>query len=126
MRGPVGHTHPLELLHGHGVALAARDATVEQRKGHILECVLIVDEVERLEYESYHIIAQVGRAVLREVLDEHPVQMILARVVVVEDSEYVEQGGFPGARCTHDRDKLTLLDRKVHIFQHMQRNDPRI
>ncbi len=98
----------------------ARDAAVEEREGHILKRVLVADEVERLEHESYHVVAQVGGLVLGEILDQHSVEVILARVVVVEDAEYVEQSRFARAGRTHYRHQLALVNLEVDILEHMQ------
>ena len=42
-------------------------------------------------------------------------------VVIVEYADDIQQGGFPGPGCAHDRDQLPGLDIHVDPAQHMQR-----
>ena len=92
MMRPVGKPHSLQLLHRERVSLLAAYTLIEERQRHVFEGVLIVDEIERLEYEPYHAVAQLGGAVFREVLDLHPVERVGAGIVIVEDTEDVEEG----------------------------------
>ena len=83
---PVLQSQSVEVLHGEQVTFLAADALVEERKGDVLHGVLEGDEVERLEDEAYHAVAVFRRTVLAEVLDERAVEVILARIVVVQDA----------------------------------------
>ena len=88
--GPVLQPQAVEVLQRQGVALLAADALVEQGQGHVLHRVLERDEVERLEDEAYHAVAVLGGARLAQVLDEGAVQVVFARVVAVQDAQYIK------------------------------------
>ena len=88
--GPVLQAQAVEVLHRQGVAFLAAHALVEQGQGHVLHRVLERDEVERLEDEAYHAVAVFGGACLAQVLDERAVQVVFARVVVVQYAQYIK------------------------------------
>ena len=88
--GPVLQAQAVEVLHRQGVAFLAAHALVEQGQGHVLHRILERDEVERLEDEAYHAVTVFGGACLAQVLDERAVQVVFARVVVVQYAQYIK------------------------------------
>ena len=51
----------------------------------------------------------------------HPVEQVLATVVVVEDAEDVEQGRLARTGCAHNRHQFATSNLEVDVFEHMQR-----
>ena len=62
---------------------------VEEGEGHIFQGILESDEVERLEDETYHPVPVFGALSFAQVLDECAVQVIIARIVIVENPQYI-------------------------------------
>ena len=120
MLGPLFQAQALEILHGERVALVTVDALIEERKLYVLDRSLEADKVEGLEDESYHAVAVVGSLALAEVLDELAVQPVLARIVIVKDTQNIEKGGLAGAGCAHDGDELSLVYGEVYSLQNVE------
>ena len=118
---PLFEAETFEVFHGDGVALAAGDTLIVERQGHVFEGIFISDEVEGLEDKTNHSVAIVGSFGFTEVLDEYIAEVICSFVVVVEDAENVEQGGFSTARCAHNAHKFAVFDVEVDAFEHVQR-----
>ena len=110
----------------HCMALAAWHTLVEKRKFHVLHGRLETYEVERLEHEPYHTVAVVRSLLLGEVFYEFPRQPVLAGIVIVKDSQYVQKGGFAGAGSAHYGHELAFFNRKVYAFEHVKRLRPEI
>ena len=119
--GPVAQSEHVEVFEGQGVALAACNPLVVEGQGDVLDGVLVVDQVERLEDIADHVVACGGGLRLRQPLDEASGEEVVAAVVVVEDSENVQQGRFARSRGPHDRHQFTLADLEVDALQHVQR-----
>ena len=118
---PLREAQFLQVFHCHLVALLAGYALIEKRQLNILYGRFEANEVETLEDETNHPVAVLRRLALAEVLDEFPGKVIRAGVVVVKYSQYVEEGGFAGAGCSHYGNKLTALYVKVNTLEHVQR-----
>ena len=106
-----------EILHGHLVALGALYTPVVQGQRDVFHGVLETDKVERLEDESYELVAHHAGVVFGEVLDEPSRKAVLAFIVVVQDADDVQQGALAGAGGAHDADELTLLYGQVDAPQ---------
>ena len=77
--------------------------------------------VERLEHETDQFVAVLGGLLLAEVPYQLSVDAVLTGIVVVEDSENVEEGGLAGAGRAHDGDELALVHAQVNALEHMER-----
>ena len=78
MVGPLFQSQLVEVFQCERVALLAFHALVEKGQCHVFHRVLERDEVERLEDEAYHAVAQFGGTGLAQVLDEHSVQVVIS------------------------------------------------
>ena len=58
---------------------------------------------------------------LVEVFDEPARKVVVALIVVIKDTEDVQQRGLAGARRTHDGDELAFVYVEADSFQHMER-----
>ncbi len=121
MLRPVGEAEALEVIHRQLVALGTGHALIEERQLDVLDRGLEADEVEGLENEADHPVAVVGGLALGQVLDQAAVDVVFARVVVVQNAQDIEQRGLAGAGGSHDRDEFPLVDAKVDSFQDVQR-----
>ena len=86
---PVLQTEFVQVFQGQLVALLPTDSLIEKRKRHILHGILEGNEIERLEDESYHPVPVFGASGFAQVLDERAVQVIVPRIVIVENSQYI-------------------------------------
>ena len=86
---PVLQTEFVQVFQGQLVSFLPADSLVEERKRHILHGILECDEIERLEDESYHPVPVFGASGFAQVLDEGAVQVIVPRIVIVENSQYI-------------------------------------
>ena len=91
MVGAVAEPHPFELFHCHDVAPASRHSLIVERQCNVFNGIFVIDQVERLEYEANHAVAQFGGAVFAEILDQRTVEDVFSGVVVVEDADNVQQ-----------------------------------
>ena len=89
MVGPLLQAQFFEIFHRQFVALLAAHALVEEWKLHVFHRRLERDEVERLEDEADHLVAVFGSTGFREVFDEHIIESVFARIVVVENTQYI-------------------------------------
>ena len=89
MVGPLLQAQFFEIFHRQFVALLAAHALVEEWKLYVFYCRLERDEVERLEDEANHLVAVFGSTGFREVFDEHIIESVFARIVVVENTQYI-------------------------------------
>ena len=89
MVGPLLQAQFFEIFHRQFVALLAAHALVEEWKLHVFHRRLERDEVERLEDEANHLVAVFGSTGFREVFDEHIIESVFARIVVVENTQYI-------------------------------------
>ena len=118
--GPLPEPQHVEVFECQGVAFAARDALVVERQGDVFDGVLVIDQVEGLENIADHVVARSGGLRFAEVLDQPSGQVVTAAVVVVENPEDVQQGGFSRTRGAHDRDQFALFYIEVDAFEHVQ------
>ncbi|HZJ63115.1 MAG TPA: ATP-binding cassette domain-containing protein [Kofleriaceae bacterium] len=85
-----------------------------------LERGLERQQVERLEHEADEPVAVVRGAPLGQVADQRVAEPVVARVVIVEDAQDVEQGRLARPRRTHDRDELAVGDLELDVAQHVE------
>ena len=83
---PLSQPEAVQVFQGKGVAFAAAHALVEEGKRHVLHRVLERNQVEGLEDEANHAVAELGGFCLAEVLDESTVQVVFAGVVIVQNA----------------------------------------
>ena len=89
MVGPLLQAQFVEIFHRQFVALLAAHALIEEWKFHVFHRCLKRDEIERLEDEANHLVAVFGSTGFREVFDEHIIESVFARIVVVENTQYI-------------------------------------
>ena len=89
MVGPLCQSQSVEIFHCHLVALASAHSLIEQWQLNVLYRRLKRDKVERLEDETYHLVAIFRSLSLTEIPDGHIVEQILTSVVVVENTQYI-------------------------------------
>ena len=118
--GPVPQSEHVEVFQRQGVAFAPCDALVVERQGDVLDGVLVVDQVERLEDVADHPVACGGGLRFVEVLDQAACEVVVPAVVVVEDAEDVQQGRFARSRGTHDRHQFAFADFEVDALQYVE------
>ena len=68
------------------------------------------------------LVAEAGELGLGELGDVGAVVENAAAVGSVEGADNLQQGGLSGARGTHNRHHLALVDGEVDVAQHMQRS----
>lgn len=117
---PVPEAHSFKVIQGDPVALLSPHLPVIKGQGHVFLCVLECQEIEGLEDEAQVAVSEKSRPCRRQVLDERALQAVLPAVVVVQDSNDVQQGGLPGARGAHYRDELPGFNAKVEPPEHLQ------
>jgi hypothetical protein len=88
-----------------------------ERQRHVLGRGLVAEQVEALEHEPDHPVAEQGGARGVEVLHEHVVEVVGALVVAVEDAEDVEERGLPAAGGPGDRDELAVLHVQIDALE---------
>ena len=111
--------HVEELL-GAVIALLAADALVVERQRHVFRGVLERQQVEGLEHEPEHAVAQPRGLGLPQIADRLAGQHVAAGVVSVEHAEDVQQRGLARARRAHDGHQLALADVQVDALEHVQ------
>ena len=70
--------------------LLPADTLIEERQLNVLRRRLEPYQIVGLEYESDHLVPVFRRLGLTEVPDETPVDAVLARIVVVQDSKNIQ------------------------------------
>jgi hypothetical protein len=113
----VAEAEPLEGLAGARLALAARDALVQQRRRDVLERRGPRQEVVGLEDEADRPAADRGEAVVGEAGDRRARELVLARRRPVEAAEDAHHRRLAGARGSEDGDELALVDRERDVAQ---------
>ena len=121
MARPIRQAQFFQIIHGQFAALAVRDSLIIKGEFHVFHGRLEANQVEALENETYHPVPVVCRLLFGKALHEGSVQKVLPGVVIVQDAEDVEKGGFSGPRSPHDGHKLPFLYTEVYPLQDMQR-----
>ena len=121
MLRPVLEAEAVQIFHSELMALVAAHSLVEERELDVLDGRLETDEIEGLEDKAYHPVAVVGGLALAQVLDELAVQPIFTGIIVVQDTEDIEQGGLAGAGSAHNGNELPLVYGEVYSFQYVER-----
>ena len=49
------------------------------------------------------------------------VYIIFTFVVIIQNTQNIQQSGFTGAGCSHDGNKLPFFYREIYTFEHMER-----
>ena len=120
----VAQAHALEHLRRALAPFAFRPGVgrVADRHHHVLQRARPRKQVERLEDEADHAVAQVRALVGGGAGDLVAVQPVLAGGRVVQAAEDVHQGALPRAADAHERDQLAAVNGERDPLQHRQVN----
>ena len=92
MVGPVAQPQRFEVVERYGIPFFTRHPLVIERQRDVFHCIFVIDQVEGLEDESDHPVPVFGRFRFARIFDQRAVQVVTARVVIVEDAQNVQQG----------------------------------
>jgi hypothetical protein len=84
---PLGEAHTLKIFHGYAVAFFAAYILVVEWEGHILHGILKGNQVKRLKYKPDVLVAQPCCPGFTLISDQGIVEVIIACIVFVEDSQ---------------------------------------
>ena len=90
--GPVAQPQRFEVVERYGIPFFTRHPLVIERQRDVFHCIFVIDQVEGLEDESDHPVPVFGRFRFARIFDQRAVQVVTARVVIVEDAQNVQQG----------------------------------
>src|SRR6266540_2911233 len=121
LRGPVqqalGEAHGLQGLGGAPAPLGPAEPAVDQREADVAERRGPRQELEVLEDEADHLVAEPGQLVVGQPGDVAPLERQAAAGRPVQAAEQAEQGGLPRAARSHDRQRVPARDRHVHAVE---------
>ena len=109
--------HPLQRLGGALFALLARDARDGERELHVAEHRLMRDEVVALEDKADAVIAVDVPIAVFEVPRGLALDDEVARGVLIEPADDVEEGGFSAARRAQNAHELVGAEVEAHPFE---------
>src|SRR5947209_1330334 len=99
------------------------DPRIHQRQRHVVQQGCPGQQVEALENEADHPVAQIGELVPAQGADLAALEHVGAVARRVEAAEDAHESRFPRPRRPHDGDELRPSDVEVHVRQH--RDGPR-
>jgi len=79
---------------------------IYEGKLHVLKNGQLIDKIKALEYKSNVTFAQVGSFTLIKMCHFRSVEFKAATVRIVQQANYIQQGGFATTRRTDDGNKL--------------------
>ena len=90
----VAQAHSLKVFARQAEPFLARNLLVVKGQGDVLCRSLESEKVEGLEYEANKTVAVLGRFALGKVSDKGVFEVIGTFIVIVENPEDIEEGGF--------------------------------
>src|SRR5699024_9354885 len=72
----------------------------------------------RLKYKSDKLIPIKSSLFFREILHQSFCEIIFSRIILIQNSDDVEQCRFPGSGRSHDRNKFSLRYMQINAFEH--------
>ena len=92
----------------------------ECRYHHVFESGKFRQQLMELEDKSYLLVSEVGEFVIRQGVCLNSVDDHLSRVRLVECSDNLQQGGFPGSAWSDDTDDFSFPNVQVDAFKHLE------
>ena len=109
----VATVHDLHFVEDYLYALfsfGAFDAEIYEGEFYVFENGELVDEVKTLENEADVAFAEVGAFAFVEMGYFDTVEDEAAGIGIVEEAEYIQEGGFAAAGGAHDGDEFPFFD----------------
>ena len=113
----VAKAHLAQRVERAGAALCARDARQGERQFHVRQDGLVGDEIVGLEDEPDAVVTECVPVAILVFLGRDAVDDEVARVVVVEPADDVEQRRLPRTRRPEDRHELAVAEGDGHVVE---------
>ena len=110
---------PIKDVGHHALTIFAADIPVRERNLQVLVHRQVVEQVIALKHEPDMLLVKLGSLLRIQPVDGLVHEVVLARPRAVVHAQDVQQRRLAGARWSHDRDELTILDVDVHAPQHV-------
>ena len=113
----VAKAHLAQRVERAGAALCSRDARQGERQLHVRQDGLVGDEIVGLEDEPDAVVAECVPVAVLVFLGRDAVDDEVARVVVVEPADDVEQRRLPRTRRPEDCHELAVAEGDGHVVE---------
>ena len=120
LRVVITTVHDLHLIQYNFYALFALGtfyAKIDEGQLDIFKHCELVDEVKALEYEADVAFAQVGPFAFVEMRYLGAIEDKAASIRIVEQTQDIQESGFPTAGRPHDRNEFSFLDFEAEVVQ---------
>ena len=86
----------LQIVHCDVISFLSANSLIIKRHCDIVECTFVIDQVERLKYESEKLVSVAGCDGFVELFDRDIIKDIASGICFVKNAENIQQGRFAG------------------------------